>query len=147
MTKYIDADKLLDIIIKKQKEYATQEVAENHKGLKAVLGGQCIVLTEIIKIIDSLQQDEIQVDKQLCSKIWWEEQGWIMIPPDVTIEGIDSLLKQVRKKLQQEQPEVDLEKEIDSFFPESYFENAINFDNAIDIARHFYELGLKARNA
>lgn len=28
-----------------------------------------------------------------------------MIPPDATIEGIDSLLRQVKKKLQQEQPE------------------------------------------
>ena len=49
-----------------------------------------------------LQQDETQVDKMLCSQVWWEEQGWIMIPPDATIEGIDSLLKQIRKKLQQE---------------------------------------------
>ena len=50
-----------------------------------------------------LQQDETQVDidKMLCSQVWWEEQGWIMIPPDATIEGIDSLLRQVRKKLQQ----------------------------------------------
>ena len=44
-----------------------------------------------------------------------------------------------------EQPKMDLEKEIDSFFPESYFETAINFEDAVDIAHHFYELGLKAR--
>jgi len=48
-----------------------------------------------------LQQDETQVDKMICSQVWWEEQGWIMIPPDATIEGIDSLLRQVKKKLQQ----------------------------------------------
>lgn len=58
MKKYIDAEKLLDIIIKMQKEYATQEVTEEHKGLRAVLGGQCLVLTEIIEIIDSLQQEQ-----------------------------------------------------------------------------------------
>jgi hypothetical protein len=33
-----------------------------------------------------------------------------MIPPNATLKGIDSLLKQVRKKLQQEQTEVDSEK-------------------------------------
>ncbi len=48
--------------------------------------------------------------------------------------------------LQQERSsEVDLEKEINSFFPESYFETAINFDDVADIARHFYELGFNAR--
>lgn len=36
---------------------------------------------------------------------------------------------------------MNLEKEIDNFFPESYFETAINFDDAIDIARHFFEFG------
>lgn len=39
------------------------------------------------------------------------------------------------------QQEADLEKEIDSFFPESYFETSINFDDVADIARHFAEWG------
>lgn len=69
-------------------------------------------LIDFEQIIDSLQQDDTQVNKMLCSQIWWEEQGWIMIPPDATIEGIDSLLKQVRKKLQQKQPKVDLVAEL-----------------------------------
>lgn len=48
--------------------------------------------------------------------------------------------------LQQERSsEVDLEKEINSFFPESYFETAINFNDVVDIARHFYKLGFNAR--
>lgn len=64
--KYIDADKLLDIIIKMQKEYATQEVTEEHKGLRAVLGGQCLVLTEIIEIIDSLQQEQESVAERFA---------------------------------------------------------------------------------
>lgn len=66
--------------------------------------GRAAMCDDILKKIDSLQQDETQVDRMLCSQVWWEEQGWIMIPPDATIEGIDSLLRQVRKKLQQEQP-------------------------------------------
>lgn len=65
MSKYIDADKLLDIIIKMQKEYATQEVTEDHKGLRAVLGGQCLVLTEIIEIIDSLPQEQPSLPSNL----------------------------------------------------------------------------------
>ena len=56
-----------------------------------------------------------------------------------------SRINDIIDSLQQEQPEIDLEKEIDSFFPESYFETAINFDDAVDIARHFYKLGLNAR--
>lgn len=61
--------------------------------------------SELIDIIDSLQQDEKAVELEMCSQAYWEERGWMMIPPDVTLKGIESLLEQVRKKLQQEQPE------------------------------------------
>lgn len=67
-------------------------------------------MDDLYDFIDSLQQDETQIDKMLCSQVWWEEQGWIMIPPDATIEGIDSLLRQVKNKLQQEHSDMDLEK-------------------------------------
>lgn len=105
MTKYIDADRLRAEI-----KFA-KSVYDNHK--RVVYGvadayrqdGRSAMCDDILKRIDFLQQDETQVDKMLCSQVWWEEQGWIMIPPNVTIEGIDSLLKQVRKKLQQEQLE------------------------------------------
>ena len=104
MTKYIDADRLRAEI-----EFA-KSVYDNPK--RVVYGvadayrqdGRAVMCDDILKKIDSLQQDETQVDKMLCSQVWWEEQGWIMIPPDATIEGIDSLLRQVKKKLQQEQP-------------------------------------------
>ena len=59
--------------------------------------------------------------------------------------GEEVLERFMEERDEQEQPKVDLEKEIDSFFSESYFETAINFDDAVDIARHFYELGLNAR--
>lgn len=101
--KYVDADRLraeltdrLDLF----KELSSDTISP-------IRIDEC---SKIIDIIDSLQQDETQVDKMLCSQVWWEEQGWIMIPPDATIEGIDSLLKQVRKKLQQEHSDIDLEK-------------------------------------
>ena len=93
--KYIDADKLRAGI--ESINLFPQISADYNDGREDMK-------MEVLNIIDSLQQDETQVDRMLCSQAWWEEQGWIMIPPDATIEGIDSLLRQVRKKFQQEQP-------------------------------------------
>lgn len=63
--------------------------------------------------------------------------------------------ERIHKYLQQERPEVDLEKEVriyccSSFkfnydeFNDSFYSNAFEFDDAVELARHFYELGLKA---
>ena len=69
-----------------------------------------------------------------------------MIPPDATLDGIDSLLKQVRKKLQQEESaEVVLEKELEAYANLYPTEEAGSYRNLINIARNFYELGLKER--
>lgn len=181
MINYIPADKLI-AEIKRYKNKADERLkikgrtfGEEQKDL--ALQNLC---GNLLYFISSLQQDETQVDKMLSSQIWWEEQGWIMIPPDATIEGIDSLLREVKKKLQQEQldfpttdeqikeflathpkikvpekyknpdwlfkkqeqPEVDLEKEIIRYQRED-----MDRDTTVrDVARHFYELGLNARN-
>lgn len=100
--KYIDAERLKVEIEKHIKE--VKDVAERFVPNMGFFDAKLSGIYDVMAIIDSLQQDETQVDKMLCSQIWWEEQGWIMIPPDATIEGIDSLLRQVKKKLQQEQP-------------------------------------------
>ena len=200
--KFIDADKLIAEI-----EFA-KSVYDNSKRVIHGLAdafrqdGRAAMCDDILKKIASLQQKETQVDKMLCSQVWWEEQGWIMIPPDATIEGIDSLLKQVKKKLQQEQPdkyetalekarewmqnvnqgghailinifpelgegldpryggrkreqpEVDLEKELIEWH-KRHFEKTGTYEkysgfylensSQLDLARHFYELGLNAR--
>ena len=97
MKRYIDADRLraeLTDRVELFKELSSETI-------NPIRIDEC---SKIIDIIDSLQQDETQVDRMLCSQAWWLEQGWIMIPPDATIEGIDSLLRQVKKKLQQELP-------------------------------------------
>lgn len=60
------------------------------------------------------------------------------------IDAID-LAEQAINSLQQEQPEVDLEKEIEEYFPEWAFYIEWNYDDMIEVARHFYELGLNAR--
>ena len=47
---------------------------------------------------------------------------------------------------EQEQPEVDLEKELDRYLRGEFQQTAGgNFNNYIQVARHFYELGVKAR--
>ena len=71
------------------------------------------------------------------------------------IEGLSELLE-VIDSLQQEQPEVDLEKEIEEYFEgwsdDSEYGQAImrnctcaGVDECKDIARYFYNLGLNAR--
>ncbi|MBQ6958160.1 MAG: hypothetical protein IJP77_06345 [Bacteroidales bacterium] len=94
--KYIDAELLREEIEKKSHEEQGFRSEDSEYGYRSCA-------RDLLAFIDSLQQDKETLE--LCSKIWWEEQGWIMIPPDATVEGIESLLKQVRKKLQQEQPE------------------------------------------
>jgi len=99
MSKLIDAEKLTKF------EEALADIIVSSQGLCTYEACKDMAKREAPFLITSLQQEETRVDKMLCSQVWWEEQGWIMIPPDATIEGIDSLLKQVKKKLQQEQPE------------------------------------------
>lgn len=137
--KYIDADRLRAEIKFAKSVYDDPKrvvygVADAYRQ-----DGRAAMCDDILKRIDSLQQDETQVDKMLSSQIWWEEQGWIMIPPDATVEGIDSLLREVKKKLQQEQPEVYLEKEIIR-----YQREVMDRDTTVrDVALHFFELGQK----
>ena len=137
MGQYIDADRLRAEIEKIYKS----EIQPWLSGVSATSA----IYDYVLPIIYSLKQDDTQVDKMPCSQIWWEEQGWILIPPDATIKGIDSLLKQVRKKPQQEQPEVDLEKELEDYARENPTEDAGSYRNLMNIACHFYELGLNAR--
>ena len=66
------------------------------------------------------------------------------------------IVRSIIDSLQQEQPEVDLEEEVriycgSSFrfnydeFNDSFYSNAFEFDDVVELARHFYELGLNAR--
>ena len=96
--KYIDSEKLIAEIRKLRSESCISESDDYYEYAKS----------EIIDIIDSLQQDKETLMLEMCNQSFWEDSGYIMIPPDVTIEGIESLLKQVKKNLQQEQPETDL---------------------------------------
>ena len=61
------------------------------------------------------------------------------------INGLEQTINLIRS-FQQEQPEVDLEKELDRYLRGEFQQTAGgNFNNYIQVARHFYELGLNAR--
>lgn len=113
MKRYIDADRICAEIKQLKEKYPSWQLK--------------LAMDDLHDFIDSLQQDETQVDKILCSQAWWLEQGWIMIPPNATIEGIDSLLRQVKKKLQLEQPELpgydkallDVKSKVDELYEEA----------------------------
>ncbi len=56
--------------------------------------GVCEACNHLLGFLNSLPEVS---DTELCSHVWWEDRGWIMIPPTVTLEGIESLLKQIKK--------------------------------------------------
>lgn len=143
MAHYIDADKLKNRIKKLNME----------SGIAEEWDGFYYARDRVLDFIDSLQQDEKAVELEMCSQAYWEERGWMMIPPDVTLKGIESLLEQVRKKLQQEQghladaskmeqPEFDLEKQLYDYI-DSYEYLNTRGNGSLLIARHFYELGCR----
>lgn len=66
--------------------------------------GVCETCARLLSFLDSL--DEV-TDKELCSHVWWEDRGWLMIPPDVTLDGIESLLTQLKKVKEQRKDEKD----------------------------------------
>ena len=100
--KYIPADKLIAEI-----ERRIEETKSMKPTFDQFWAGQISAFKGALEIVKSLQQDEKALELEMCSQSYWEDRGWIMIPPGVTLKGIETLLKQVRKKLQQEQPEVD----------------------------------------
>ena len=77
-----------------------------------------------------------------------QEQGLIVInKKDWKAQEQFRKNKDFGKPLQQEQPEVDLEKEIDNYFDtiQAWQIQEAPFTTMDKCARHFYELGIKAR--
>jgi len=70
MSKFIDTDRLIEKILQLQKEYAQTEVNEDHKAMRAVLGGQCYTLTEVVKIIESLQDEQNGIQATATGKVF-----------------------------------------------------------------------------
>jgi hypothetical protein len=161
MSKYIPADKLIAEIEKllakskndEEKAFAKKDAAGH---LAAVT--KTAVCVKIKKFISTLQQDKETLE--LCSQVWWEDRGWIMIPPNVTLSGIESLLNQIKRKRElgqdeeQKQPEFDLDREIDlsiRLMPgvhslennEQWYKG--RYENIKELVRQYYKHGLNAR--
>lgn len=154
--KYIPADKLIAELTKMQFDL---NAAYRHPQSDSIVRAISLEYDDILSLVDSLQQDEKAVELDMCSQAYWEERGWMMIPPDVTLKGIESLLEQVRKKLQQEHPqiadaskmdEVDLEKafaheyaiyHLPNFIIASIADGTELIDFIYKTARHFAEWG------
>ena len=171
MNKYIDAGKLIAEIeaLKRRKGFLPLEKFPEITEAYMARGVQ-FTCDDIVNLIRSLQQEQPKEMyfaplNRLIKKI--PSESWNDTVNNYARKLRDCLIREGYRKdaelLQgyisymngnnvpmttmdeQEQPTVDLEKEIESFFPESYFETAIDFDDVVDIARHFYELGLNAR--
>ena len=87
MSKYIASDKLIAEIERLNSLVPYENNDRHDEGLHDAYKA-------VKNVIGSLQQDKGVLI--LCSQVWWEDRGWIMIPPNVTLKGIESLLERVR---------------------------------------------------
>lgn len=87
----------VQIEIERQHEH---NVSQFKKGLISLdtLTARDSALLGLKSSLDSLPEVS---EKELCSYVWWEDRGWLMIPPSVTLEGIESLLAQIKKAKEQ----------------------------------------------
>ena len=160
MAKYIDAEKLIAKI-----KSVRQDWLGNSTGLEvgesaAELGAAECILDSIDDIIDSLQEDQ-PIDKNTLT--WKDINDLERIINNVHYEfrnGIgeksfgEEVLERFREERdEQEQPEVDLEKEMKEYF-KGWTETEegiachyqyVDLNTCHGIARHFYELGRNAR--
>lgn len=141
--KYIDADRLrmeLEKRLKNVRDYMNG-AGMRYKGPKFYKArGKESAYDALLNIIISLQQEQ---DLIVINKKDWEMQEQFRKN------------KVFGKSLQQEQPEVDLKKEFNHYCfdfkdpdtGEDIPKNQISFnvEDALNVARHFYELGLNAR--
>lgn len=102
--KYIDAEKLIAEIERRIESWTIRGKHSPAGQGRDTCDSRVTELSDLLSFVTSLQQDEKIIELEMCSQAYWEERGWMMIPPNVTLKGIESLLKQIRKKLQQEQP-------------------------------------------
>ena len=130
MKKYIDAEKLKSLL---RKKYNTYKIGQ-HSPFR---NGKVETLRETIELIDSLQQEQ-----PVLPGI--EEPG---IPGKdyIPVDWVDACEMYGKWKIvKQEQPEVDVKKELHAYICSDEYMNTRE-DGSLLIARHFYELGLKAR--
>ena len=104
------------------------------------------ILTEKLKAEIEKRQEVRQDIRDSAS---WENEYW----PEsdfCTRDDEDDAILSIIISLQQEQPEVDFEKELDRIWFDNklgnYFDNdALDYAHIKTLCKHFYELGLNAR--
>ena len=134
--KYIDAEKLVAELTKMQ---FTLNAAYRKPQSDNIVRAISLEYDDIFSLIDSLQQEQSNfptTDEQM--KEFLATHPKIKVPEKY--KNPDWLFKK------QEQPEVDLEKEMDEYFENMVVQEHENIfeDTYHNIARHFYELGKQA---
>lgn len=150
MSKYIDVD-LLKKEIERRRKFHDDAVIKfcNNRTIALTHSAGLKEDEELLSIIDSLQQE--QPDFPTSDK---ECEEFLATHSEVEVPDKYKTPDWLWKK--QEQPEVDLEEEVRKYcgssfrfnydeFNDSFYSNAFEFDDVVELARHFYELGLNAR--
>lgn len=127
MNKYIEAEKLLAEIQRRKK----QDITIRERG----------ILIDIETAITSLQQEQPTKgydEKYLNEKIAKAKKSWDGV-------DVDKYMDDVRGMEQQEQPEVDLEKELDAYYDSPLWDGeSVSWMTYTRIARHFWNKGYNA---
>lgn len=137
MSKYIDADRLKEFLINKHKEFT--EKSKNNCFMQYQFMADGLNIAE--QMVDSLQQEQ---DLIIINKKDWEAQEQFRKNKDFG--------KPIQKEQQKVDLDADIEMEWDSFNKHlaEYGEESedvvwLNWYSFNEFARHFYELGLKAK--
>jgi len=149
MSKYIDSEKLIAEI-----ERLYNGEAPKHDQQCNFDDGYFVGIDAISQLIDSLQQEQLDVDK---IKRDWYNKGYFEGRKNAHIPARELGLPK-SWDFQDEQSEVDLEKEVHNYLKTHHLHikdgGRVVFDNddspnfmcdIRDIARHFYELGKNSK--
>lgn len=162
--KYIDADLLRERIGKNQ--YVIEPMFL--KGDDSYYEGEYDGYNRILSIIDSLQQEQpndlaslISEATNVAKRIIDRDSFYNSLPQNIrdkyTYKAWREILEALSTMKMQEQPEVDLEKEIETYFKGWYMDETdqgyilhtpddhAGLMSVKQIARHFYELGLNTK--
>lgn len=153
--KYIDADRLRAEI---ERRLSLLEGGTSHPEVVKRVEGVIKGYNSILSLIDSLQQEHLEMDVISTAKVFLEALSKTpynnkpITDAQIIVKQLLIFLKTPSKYNPDaivEQPEVDLEKEIDAYFDN--YEIASKEDcylthvQACVFAKHFYELGRNAR--
>lgn len=158
MSKYIDAEHLrkeVKILEKASHKFALgcadRETRKFHEG-------KDYAYQHVGVIIDSLQQEQSEFSSNLVDIDAVREdfmtEVYRVLDADSTNDRANAIIYAFDSlpTVCQEQPEVDLEKEVRTYccssfrfnydeLNDSFYSNAFEFDDVVELARHFYELG------